>query len=331
MMKQRRTRVPWAALAVPALAWVGCSGPGFEPASEVSKLRTLAIGAEPAEIGPGDVARLSALSWAPPAGEGVTLSWEVCLATQGPEQYYACVEGDGGLPGGFDLGRGDEVEFGYDALATLVPDEVRPEGASDDELAAAAIEGLCAELESLDVPELVELPSCDRGYPVTVRLVATTEDGQEEIAFRELLLLRPAEALRDDVNANPTILGLMVNGQPADGSGDPVRVPLDEEIQLQAMVNVADAQEYAPLEEDGTRGDVTREILTASWFATRGRLEKSATFYAEDIAPATELQLNVLELDRGTEAEEGEIVTLFVVVRDDRGGVDWGTWQVLAD
>ncbi len=309
------------------LVAAGCSGPGFEPAQEVSKLRTLAIGAEPAEIGPGDVATLSALSWSPPDGSDVTLTWEVCFATQGPEGYYACADGDDGEPGGFELGQGAEVQFGYDVLALLVPDELRPEGASDSEVAAAAIDVLCEQLEQIDLPELVELPSCDRGFPVTIRLVATTSDGQEEIAIRELNLLTADEAARDDVNTNPRVLGLLVDGVSAQ-VGEPVEVALDQKISLQLLANVEDAQRYEPIEDDGTRGEETREILSAAWFTTRGRLEQDVTYYAEDIAPATELQANVLELDRGTEAVAGEIVTLFVVLRDDRGGVDWGMWQV---
>ena len=69
-----------------------------------------------------------------------------------------------------------------------------------------------------------------------------------------------------------------------------------------------------------------REQLQLAWFASIGELRNARTFYADGIAPGAELQSNLWRLLRGVRAEPGQTAQLWLVLRDDRGGLDWGTW-----
>jgi hypothetical protein len=305
-----------APLLFAAAVLTACNDYGFENFEEITKLRTLGIAIEPPEAGPGDTAVLSALA-VEPRGGPVELTWEICLFTQGPDAFYACAEDEDGTAG-IELGIGETVSIPYDLLVASGID----------------LRAICDALDELDVPSFVELPDCEQGLDVTVRLTARA-NGDEEIAIRPLTLLfadegsGPPPPPDEEPNRNPRVLGLVANDVPLDGSGA-VLVSPDAEgrIRLQALVNSDDAQPYTRVDDEtGERVD-DREQLAVTWFSTAGRLRRGQTFFAEGIADATELQFNTLRTDRGTPAAEGDEVGVWVVVRDNRGGTGWGEYRL---
>jgi hypothetical protein len=288
-----------------------CSGMDFELPFEVSKLRTLAIGAEPPEMGPGESVTFSTLTVNPSSDAPITYLWEACLFTDGPDAYYACSESDEAGVAGFPLGNAPEAQLNYDTLTA----------------AGLDIAEICASLEGIDVPDFITLPDCTRGLPLTIRLVVT-QDGVTEVSKKSFTLLRAEEAERDDVNMTPVSGDLTLAGQPADGQVIAANSALDE-VELLLDVDLSQAQTYEPPDPDneGQRLESEVEELNVAWFTTHGTLEYSRTYYSEGITPDEELGTNTLDLTTGVEPELGETVTLWAVLRDDRGGISWRSWS----
>jgi len=288
-----------------------CGGMGFEEFYEVSKLRTLAIGAEPPEIGPGQSATFSTLTVNPSSDAPMTYQWEACLFTDGPDAYYACSESTEAGVAGFPLGNAPEAQLNYDTLTA----------------AGFDIAEICASLEGIDLPDFITLPDCTRGLPLTIRLVAT-QGGVTEVSKKTFTLLRPEEAEREDVNTSPVAGELTLNGQPAQGYVLSADSTLDE-VELSLDVDLSQAQTYEPPDpaNAGQRLESNVEELNVAWFTTHGTLEYSRTYYAQGITPVDELGSNTLDLTTGVEPETGETITLWAVLRDDRGGISWRSWS----
>lgn len=295
----------FAALAFAGLA--GCQEFGFEQFDEVTKLRVLAIQVDPPELGPGDVATVGALVVDPRALGDISYEWEICAFDTGPDGGYACATDSDGESLGGVISNDATATLDYDLLTSFV----------------GSVQALCDAIADADVPEFVELPSCERGFPVTLRLTARTGDGlgdNEEIAVKRVILLR--EDVAEPANQNPRIDGLLIEGQTPDVV---TAVPLreDEPLRLQALIDTADAEAFT---EDG---EPTTEQLSLSWFSTHGVIERSTTYFFADQVGAAELQTNEIELDKGNAAEVGDEVTVWLVLRDNRGGVAFAEWQMV--
>lgn len=307
------TRLLWMVVLV-AFVTGGCQELDWEEYSEVTKLRILAVRAEPPEIGPGQVATVDALV-TNPQGAPIALAWELCFVTEGPDEEYACLlDSESGETLGVPLGQGDSVQVPYDLV----------------DAAAGDLEAICDELLQAEVPEFVQLPDCERGLEVTIRLTATSGDDRE-VGVKGLLLLLEDEAARDDVNVNPTIDGLLVDNTSASAGPVEIDVVAGEPVRLQALVNSDEAQQYeAPdPDEEGARLDAENEVLSIAWFATHGRYDRQTTYFQDEVVEGAEFQNNTLNLLKGgTPAEVGDTVTVWVVVRDDRGGVDYASWTL---
>lgn len=301
-----RTR-QWAAVLAIGLFVAACDDMNFEEFGEVSKLRTLAIRVDPPEIGPGDVAVIDALVVG--ADRPIRHIWEVCLFTDGPDEFYRCSEQDGEVLGAV-IGDTPEVSLPYDAIVAVVGE----------------IETICAELAEIELGDFVSLPDCDRGFPLTVRLTAEVADGQgddREIATAGLLLMTEEEAALGTANVPPTIDGLVVDDVSSPGQVREI-VLGDEPIALQALIDPdAVAQEYVRTDDDGTE-EPDRERLLLTWFSTHGQIERTRTFFSEGSVLTAELQSNELDLSKGRlPAEVGDEGSVFLVLRDGRGGVDF--------
>lgn len=355
-------------LLLPALL-VGCAAEMLESQSTLSKLRVLAVRAEPPELAPGETVQLDALVVDPrhdrcldavAGGSGApadclspevvgppTLHWELCLFDEGANNLYRCATIPG-LPPELsrrDLGTGATASIAY---AAIVP-------------APSFIEQACASLASADAPEFVEIPSCRRGLPVTVRLTAiaagadlagrTTDEfcldqpADCEIAKKSLTLLLPDRVA--ERNHNPRIEGLFNGGTelrpgvasvPVCGDGvgaeqdgaeqhDPELVPVVAAVTVgEGSGTSAEMFSPAPTQVDAAP-DPRREELDISWFATFGDL-REATYWGEGKTTDDEITFNEIAFKKFM--KDADISTLptgpirlFAVLRDGRGGVDF--------
>ena len=349
--------------------FAGCAGEMLESPETVSKLRILAVRAEPPDLAPGETVTLDALVVDPrhdrciePVGAGSgapadctspavvgspTLYWELCLFDEGANNLYRC----GTIPdlpsevSRRDLGTGATASIAYNAI---VP-------------APSFIEQACSQLASADLPDFVELPSCRRGLPVTIRLTAiaagadlagrTTdqfcldEPADCEIAKKSLTMLLPDKV--GERNSNPRIEALS-NGETELEPGVAIvpvcgddSVPGEEDydhhdprvVPLVATVTVGEgsgssAELFNP---EPTQVDAApapkREALDISWFSTFGGL-RGSTYWGEGVTTDDEITLNQLEFKQHMKefdltALPAGPVRIFAVIRDGRGGVDF--------
>ena len=349
--------------------FAGCAGEMLESPETVSKLRIRAVRAEPPDLAPGETVTLDALVVDPrhdrciePVGAGSgapadctspavvgspTLYWELCLFDEGANNLYRC----GTIPdlpsevSRRDLGTGATASIAYNAI---VP-------------APSFIEQACSQLASADLPDFVELPSCRRGLPVTIRLTAiaagadlagrTTdqfcldEPADCEIAKKSLTLLLPDKV--GERNSNPRIEALS-NGETELEPGVAIvpvcgddSVPGEEDydhhdprvVPLVATVTVGEgsgssAELFNP---EPTQVDAApapkREALDISWFGTFGGL-RGSTYWGEGVTTDDEITLNQLEFKQHMKefdltALPAGPVRIFAVIRDGRGGVDF--------
>lgn len=298
--------------AASALALVGlgaCNDFDFEQQDEISKLRTLGIRLEPPELAPGTVVLADSLTVDPRGAGPVRYAWELCAFHEGPDEAYACATDDEGNPMGMTIAETPTATIPYDAVVAVL-------GTADE---------LCAALEGAELPEFVEVPACDRGFPLTVRMTARVGAGQgedEEIAVKQLLLLREGVT----PNENPRIDGLLVADQPA-VAGGPLVVPTvpGEPVVLEALVDAEQAETYEH------EGEARTEQLALSWYTTRGRIDRPVTWYDAERVPIEELRENELDVEGGVPAEPGDVVTLWLVLRDDRGGTAFASAEIQPD
>lgn len=312
------TRSGVAASALLVLLATGCQEFDFEQSQEISKLRPIGVLLEPPEAGPDDVVTVSVVLASPDEERtaAATVRWELCAFTGSRDSFFECPTLPDGTSLGFPLGEGQSVTVDVPLLASL----------------GLTPEALCENLIDLNLPEFIELPRCDRGYSATLRFVITDpEGGGEIIGIRSFPLLFAEEAAREDRNANPRFDRMLVNGVPRDPDV-PFTVSLAEEGQTVRFTAIVDVEEHAQRysfpdpQNPGQRRPEQREQLQIEWYSSLGNFPRDDSYFAEGIAPAAELQNNRLELNERRVARVGDRVRVWAVLRDDRGGIDWGSW-----
>lgn len=293
----------------------GCNEVNFEEFSEVTKLRILGLEASPPGVAPDESVALSATVGTGPETGPLFYQWEICLLSEGAANFYRCAE---------DI---DEAPFPNTLASSTDESFVFEQNLLDD----AALNTACDLLDQaadIELPDFISLPQCLEGLPVRVRLkicedAPGCDDIDAEIASRELVFLFEDSAARADRNANPEVAALFIDELEIESSDVPVYqlVDSDGELELRADIAASEAQSFAPLEErDGERLEEEREQLQLTWFSTAGSLDKERGFFAEEIADLEELQTNTLSFST-TELQEGRNVTIWGVLRDNRGGL----------
>jgi len=130
-----------------------------------------------------------------------------------------------------------------------------------------------------------------------------------------------------EANTHPRIVTFVVRELDEDGNelavfqparGEVIEVTAGHQLDLETQAPEDDLQSYPVQTEDGFTED--EETYSGSWFSTWGVL----------LSPSSDdpLSLNSWSLQRGDQDEEGEVppggrATLYYVLRDGRGGVDW--------
>lgn len=305
-----------------AVVALGACGADFPPYNRLAGLRVLAIQTAPASPGPGEATTLTPLIYTPGAEPDptLTLAWSWCPFSGSPGAEYPCLiteeqaamlPGAGGSIPPFDLGT---------AATARLEHTVSPE----------LLAQLCRGVEGSP-----QLPDCEGGFPVLVKLrVRTSSD--ELVAVRTVRLrFDPATG----ANTNPTIEGLtaVVDGaeQPLadDRSLTPpsltlpsLTLPRAADTTIRAQVGEAAAESYQGRKGDLTQGTV-RETLTFTWFIESGETRDIYTKFIENDVPLERALENRWKPARPKDYP-GETARLIVVVRDSRGGVGWRSASV---
>jgi hypothetical protein len=285
----------------------GCSA-GFDSPTLLSRLRLLALQAEPVNPALGDTTTIAPLVYSPSsATAALEWSWSWCPVLGQANDGYLCPISydDAGtmlaaagltapLPA-FDLGAGPTAAF-----TNPFPPDV---------LAALCANGFDG--QPVD---------CTNGFPIRVS-VRVTQGAASQLGTTVVGLPTATAAVS---NANPVPGALSVDlpsgTETLDDAGS-VLVPRLQDSVLHVAIDDSQAETYVGTGLDGGTAAL-RETLLVSWFAELGDLHDSRTLFidgVESLADAT--------TDKWTPPAVREDARptsrLIVVVRDDRGGVGW--------
>jgi hypothetical protein len=339
--------LPWVLLA---LLWLGCDSPGFEPPTRVSDLRILAVRVEPPEIEmplsedaePIPV-RVTALI-ATPTGAAVHWQLTACpyVTNQACEEWRANEGSVRQVLDDIDAGRLEPVAGG--------PPEVRVE--TERLFSAALIHSL------LQSAQLGGLAGSRPGFEIQA-----IADGVRERAMKRMQISLPDIVYRlvldeagipicDEVglpegcleyrtkvaNTNPDIEAIRYRRIARDGDDapeqdlpedEPLMVAPGEAVRLVPHAVEGSAEDYQTLaidfEHHTVRIEDRTELLIWSWFSTAGGFALRETEEEHTLGA-----FNTWTAPMEAPGEEGD-VWIWIVLRDNRGGVDFRTVHVRVD
>jgi hypothetical protein len=305
--------------ALLVLALVGCTPELLDTTSLVGGPRLLAVAAAPAEVRPGQPFTLRALDVSPAGEAGRAPAWSLCterapLTEAGPLSS-TCLAGDGPA-----LGTGIEV------MGTVPRDVCRNFGPDQPPPRAGQPPGRPAD------------PDATGGYyqPVRVRIPG---EGDSAFAVRVLCNLGGAtpeqQAAFDQgyrLNQAPALSGLFAAGGgriPA-VQEDPAAVslvPAGATVSLRAAwprcgdEACGGAERYLWFDPAARALVMRREAVRISWFATAGTFAAARTGEGEtgEISESTNVW---------TAPQTPGDVRVWLVVRDDRGGLGWSSHRL---
>ncbi len=336
-----------------AIALTGCNLQALTPTSEVIRTRVAGIRAAPSEIGLGEATLLSALLVHPP-GDRPDLGavWFACLEAGNARGCLSVdfegLAGDdddsaGGAfdPTAFQFGVGDTFIYtaqGPDldaAWADLEPED-RVEGLSV-LVSVTYVERTNTELEEM-LFELVTAQGTgdtDTVEEIGAELQSLVEDGipaARRIIVSDKSLGTPAPLdCEADVlapNENPELLGatLHFDSEGRDSGfalGSVTFVEPGTSLVLRPRPAFGVAEDYLYITTD-LETECRRETPWYAWLTNGGSVGRDYTFTADEDdldEVAGRPKINTLELPPRDEFPE--ILTLWLVVRDRRGGLDW--------
>ncbi len=291
---------------------------GFKPESLVERLRVLGLRSTPADLAPGETAQLEALT-PDPTGTPTTLLWLGCEADPFNLNRTACADtnllddpasfvGDGGvLPTGVSLiGFNGTASYATSpSLFDVLPvDDARRQSGTVGQLLVFAVAEAISPFASRD------------------ELQAVFERVQRKELEAIVSLYRVHISQSSERNSNPVVGALTVDGV-AWPSGARVAVKPGAPATIDVEVPDGDFEPYTNLTPDGPVAET--EHLLAAWYSTAGRFSHTRTALREDVKtlltpPGSGDATDAVPADRAG--------TLWVVVRDTRGGQSWRQWPM---
>lgn len=274
---------------------LGCGAEQMSQAHEIDRLRVLAVAAEPAEPRPGEMVSFSALIVSPdPVGGS---AWFTCSAAASDD--YGCTidetlieQAQSGEATVEDLQAAGFLGF----LPALPPFWMVPATYLDALSEEAKLEGTFAMIF------VSALPSVEAGESI--------DDDEIELAYK-----RVPVSLAATPNNNPALTGIAVDSQPlADGAR--LRVDAGQTYTLGALLAENARETYTYRNTDGV-DEQREEEPYFTWYLQEGRFDQATTTW-----PYTEVLW--------TAPSEPAIAdqSLWVVVRDRRGGMGWSEIKV---
>jgi len=289
---------------------------GFKPQGLVEDLRVLGVRSTPADLAPGETAKLEALT-PDPSGQPTTVLWLGCEADPFNLNRTACADTQllddpasfvgGELPNGVSL-----IGFNQTAAYSTPPSlfDVLP---VDD---PRRISGTVGQVLALAVAEAVS------PFATKEELEALFDRVKRKELRSIVSIFRVHVSESPERNANPVLGALTVDGV-AWPEGAPLAVTPGAPVTVDLEVPDADFEPYTSLTPDGPVA--SQERLLVSWYSTAGRLAPPRAALREDVK-------TVLTPPGSGDATDpvpaARTATLWAVVRDTRGGQSWREWPV---
>jgi hypothetical protein len=305
MVRGARTFAALVAIGLLAAGLGGC-GADFDSRTLLSKLRLLALQAEPVNPAEGGTTTLTPLIYSP-SDAALEFRWSWCPVLGQANDGYICpisyddasallaAAGVTDPVPGFELGENPTASF-----TNLFPSDV---------LAALCADGFAG--QPLD---------CTNGFPIRVS-VRVTQGAATQLATTVVRLPITAGAVS---NANPLPGALSVDlasgSRVLDDSGGVVVPRLQDDV-LRVALDDDQAETYEGNSLDGGTAPM-RETLLLSWFAELGDFHDGRTLFIDGVESLPDATTNKWKPPAVREAA-GPTSRLIVVARDDRGGVGW--------
>jgi hypothetical protein len=299
-------------LVIAALTCAGCDG-NLPEYNQLKGFRVLALRASPPTLSEGESTTLDALTFV--EGEpnpSLRYRWSWC-----PARLPSAIGGDCAL---------DEGELAHvlgvdrDELSFELGDEATAELAypASPEVFRAACEN------SADSEAQHAVFSCEGGFPVSIRADITYREQTIRIQKEIWLLFGDLPA-----NENPelgAVSFLKVNGgtDPESWPEDTAaRLALGGRYEVRVEVDETSAELFVP---EATVVDPSpaekREALYISWFVSSGETNEKRTSFIQGGVSLAEFGKNEWLLPKAGD-EKRDAARMFLVLRDERGGVSW--------
>jgi hypothetical protein len=288
-------------------------------ASRVDATRVVAVRATPAEVTPGSSVTWDAVVVTPLPTPSFQIDWAMCTVPRNPADSITVA--------GACFAPVDLAAMG--ALVTTLP------GATGARAQGAVPSDACRKIGpevmmSGDMP--VRPPDADitGGYQLPLRLQLQDANGGTDTSFdrqrvRCNLAAAPITAAREFAmryanNVNPVIESISVAGTPPSPADGSARFSVASGARLPLTVNWPAAARETYVLFDPVAREVREkpETLEIAWYTNGGEFERDRTTPDEQDASFSS---NELILDRGLTGT----ITVWIVLRDDRGGVGVAT------
>jgi hypothetical protein len=289
-------------LLLPLLLGAACVPDLSSDDARVTVPRILAVRAEPAEAEPGSSVMFTALVAGPQGSvEGPPIAWSFCEApkplTEDNVVSTACLDakallavGNGASVTATTPGNGCSL-FGPDPP----PGAVRPR---DPDATGGYYQPLRA-----------DLPGWDPTFALArIRCNLANASAASAMAFANAYV----------PNENPKLLPLATSAAGIPVSLDALKP--GARVDLVASWPPPSAETYAYYDPAFDAVGIKREALSVAWYASSGTLDRESTGRAED-DPATSSS------NSWTAPTTGGTTYLWIVLRDNRGGVDFETYE----
>lgn len=311
------SKYPKLAMVLAAAGLLGACTPEFDPFWRITDFRVLAIKSSEPQLRPGETATLEALT---SSSEPIEYAWEWCPFRTSAGDRFECPftrdeleeiiveQSDGQIPEDFDLPIPD-FDLGNEAQAQLDYPGSEP-----------LLRAYCESLQGFltDAPEalenLVPTVDCDRGFEITVRLVARSGDKEIVSGKRLAIWLEPRDGITpDQTNENPVVSAIEIRPRsesdarflreegiewvvdpsaPKDTWWTPLAdTPLeifagDVEYQLRSVVDPESIEMWRPPAPVGAEERFLppeSEVILFRWMTTSGSLESSRQIYDAEL------------------------------------------------
>jgi hypothetical protein len=311
----------------------GC-GEDFAPPHKLTKTRILAIKAEPPNPAFGESTTLQPLFYMKEGEEITRIRWSFCPVQGIASDGYSCFVDQtkwDALWAGFGMETAPTLDLGEGETGTFT-NPFPPE----------LLDALCSNRLGAGQNELVF--NCTVGYPVQIRMVATTTKG-ELTAISELYLPIDANAV---ANQNPIVgpvrIVRPISETTLDDEGA-ITVPRNVELHMELEMEESVSEHY-PMRLKNTKSEYLKdasgnylfeekqESINAAWYAEDGDFgegdnDSSRSGYTPgskdangNLIPFSLVREMVWRAPKVLDNPKSEM-RVIVVLRDNRGGINW--------